>query len=138
MAKKYTRKQVHDLDELDKEQARIQLMCHRMEHDFLDNVLNPQQMAASMLGSFLAKKGKQSGASVIQKLTGVAGGGLNGKTIVAIIAGIMKKPAVATFAKGVGRSWLRWQAFNLAYFLGKKAVAALKEKQKRNNKIRKK
>lgn len=138
MAKKYTRKQVGSLQELDREQDRVKRITGKMEQEWLDTILNPQQIAISLITSFIARK-KNSGSnksrntflSKAKDKTGIQNknnkGGL--QQIAGSVMGYARQPAVSGLAKRVGISFLRWQAFNLAWFLGKKALKAIKEKR---------
>lgn len=136
MAKKYTRKQVGSLQELNREQDRVKRMAGKMESEWLDNILNPQQMALSLVTSFLSRKKSSTGTGMnlfsgsnskkaIGKNTGK--GALH--TVAGSVMSYAKQPAVAGLAKRVGVSFLRWQAFNLAWFLGKKAYKAIQKKR---------
>lgn len=137
MAKKYTRKQVGSLEELNREQERVKRLAGKMEVEWLDNILNPQQMALSLVTNLLSRKinsgGKSSGMNLFSGNKSKSESKNSGKGTMQQIAGSVmhyaKQPAVAGVAKRVGVSFLRWQAFNLAWFLGKKAVKAIQKKR---------
>ena len=129
MAKKYTRKKIGSLDALDVEQERIKHRAKRIEDDWLD-IFNPQQLAI-VLGTKLLSRNK-----------GTKGGGIsllpfkraakdsNVKTAAVNEVGLPgKKSALGKFARQAGISFVRWQLFNLAFFVAKKAVKAIKEKK---------
>lgn len=136
MAKKYTRKQVGSIQELNREQDRVKRITGKMESEWLDNILNPQQMALSLVTSFISRKKSSTGTgmnlfsgSKSKKITGknTAKGGLH--NIAGSVMNYAKQPVVTGLAKKVGVSFLRWQAFNLAWFLGKKACKAIQKKR---------
>jgi hypothetical protein len=138
MAKKYTRKQVGSLHELDREQERVKRITGKMEQEWLDTILNPQQIAISLITSLLSRK-KNSGSNKSRNTlltktkdrTGTQNKNNNGKLqqIAGSVMGYAKQPAVAGLAKRAGISFLRWQAFNLAWFLGKKGLKLIQKKR---------
>lgn len=129
MARKYTRKQVNSLKGLDLEQERIKLKMRRLEDDML-STFNPQQMAISVIGGLLKRRSKKAAAEPAF-LAGKDKGLNRIKTKKAKkdIAGWLSRPVVKQTAKKVGISFLRWQAFNLAWFLGKKLYKKIKHKE---------
>lgn len=136
MAKKYTRKQVGSLEELDREQYRVKKMAASMESDWLDSILNPQQIALSLVTSLLSrKKNKNTNAAISlfsgkkNKTTEARSNKGKAKQAAGAVLQYAKQPAVTGLAKRVGISFLRWQAFNLAWFLGKKALKAYQQKR---------
>jgi hypothetical protein len=126
MAKRYTRKQLGSLDQLDLEQERIRNKSRKIESDFVQ-VLNPQQLAISFLGNFLSRKiaGKKKDKGYTAKVKSDDKDSVRGK-----IDNIRKHPLFKTLLKKVGISFLKWQAFNLALFAGKKIYHAVKDKKK--------
>ncbi len=139
MAKKYRRKQVGSLQELNREQERVKRLAGKMEVDWLDNILNPQQIALSLVTSLLSRRRNNSSNSSGLNLFSAgkkskAGNKNDDKGKLQQAAGSImhyaKKPAVTGLAKRVGISFLRWQAFNLAWFLGKKAYQTIRQKRK--------
>lgn len=136
MAKKYTRKQVGSLTELDREQDRIRKMTTKMENEWLDSILNPQQLALSVVTGLLSRRRNKQAAPGLALFSGKRKKKADGTPakskvnhVTGAVAGFVKKPVVARVAKRVGVSFLRWQAFNLAWFLGKKAWKAVKERR---------
>ena len=131
MAKKYTRKQLTSLDQLDQEQERIRHRSKKIEGSFAE-VLHPQQLAITFLGSFLSRKilDRKKDKNYITAI--------RPKGKVALVspskgqlAQIRKHPLFGRLLKTAGISFLKWQAFNLALFAGKKIYRAIKEKQNR-------
>lgn len=127
MAKKYTRKHLGNLDELDKEQERIRNKSKSIEYDFVE-MINPQQLAITLVGNFLNKKIKGGKKGKGESATGKGNFAFSG-------AGLKIKDATAhplfkTVLKKVGFSFLQWQAFNLALFAGKKIYHTIKEKKR--------
>lgn len=129
MARKYTRKQVNSLKGLDLEQERIKLKMRRLEDDML-STFNPQQLAISVIGGLLKRRGKKA-ATEPAYLTGKDKGPSRSKTRKPKkgIAGWLSRPVVKQTVKKAGVSFLRWQAFNLAWFLGKKLYKKIKHKE---------
>jgi hypothetical protein len=129
MAKKYTRKQLESMDQLDLEQERIRNKSRKIESGFIE-ALHPQQLAITFLGNFLSRKltGNKKEKSYIV-------GAPKGKVAPANtrkgkIDSIRKHPLFKSLLKKVGISFLKWQAFNLALFAGKKIYYAIKDKKK--------
>lgn len=126
MARKYTRKHVSSYKELDLEQERIKLKMRRLEDDVL-SMVNPQQLAISLIGGWLKRRGKRPSAAP-SYLAGNAKG-QKPKKAKSGLSRLFAKPAVKSTAKKIGISFLRWQAFNLAWFLGKKLYSTLKHRK---------
>jgi hypothetical protein len=125
MAKKYTRKQLGSLDQLDLEQERIRNKSRKIEDDFVQ-VLNPQQLVITFLGNFLSRKI----AGNKKDKTYTAGIKSDSKNTKGKIDSIRKHPLFKPLLKKVGISFLKWQAFNLVLFAGKKIYHAIKDKKK--------
>lgn len=131
MAKKYTRKKIHSMDELDLEQERIKYKARRIEDDWLD-ILNPQQLAIGLLGKILTRKAKAKssiGSSILpsKSMSGII---RDTKQKAVAVTAKTPQPAALKIAKKVGISFVRWQLFNLGFFLAKKAYKTIKEKRK--------
>ncbi|WP_118951283.1 hypothetical protein [Taibaiella helva] len=127
MARKYTRKHVNSLKDLDLEQERIKLKMRRLEDDVL-GIVNPQQLAISLIGSWLKRRGKRSSTEPAYLAGDVKRKKL--KKTKSGVSRLLAKPAVKNTAKKIGISFLRWQAFNLAWFLGKKLYTTLKHRKR--------
>lgn len=128
MAKRYTRKQLGSLDQLDLEQERIRDKSRKIEADFV-HVLHPQQLVISFLGGLISRKlaGNKKEKTYQSNLKS------NGKvanTSKSKLDQVRKHPLFKTLLKKVGISFLKWQAFNLALFAGKKIYRAVKNKKK--------
>lgn len=128
MAKKYTRKKIRSMDELDLEQERIKFKARRIEDDWID-IFNPQQLAIGLLGKVISRKAKAkstgSGILPYKSAPTIEAGRLNA----GVVAADAQKPVVK-MAKKVGISFVRWQLFNLGFFLAKKAFKAIKATRK--------
>jgi predicted methyltransferase len=130
MAKKYTRKQLGSLDQLDLEQERIRDKSKKIETDFVQ-ALNPQQLVISFLGGFISRKiagnKKEKGYAAYSrpKDKTASANSAKGK-----MDSIRKHPLFKSLLKKAGISFLKWQAFNLALFAGKKIYQAIKDKKK--------
>jgi hypothetical protein len=129
MAKRYTRKQLGSLDQLDLEQERIRNKSRKIESDFVQ-VLNPQQLLISFLGGFLSRKlaGKKEKTYIANIKPDAKGGYISSSK--GKIDHIRKHPLFKPLLKKVGISFLKWQAFNLALFAGEKIYHAIKDKKK--------
>lgn len=117
------------MDQLDLEQERIRNKSRKIENDFVE-VLHPQQLAITFLGNFLSRKltGNKKEKSYI---AGVPKGKVaQTNTPKGKIDSIRKHPLFKSLLKKVGISFLKWQAFNLALFAGKKIYHAIKDKKK--------
>lgn len=129
MAKRYTRKQLESMDQLDLEQERIRNKSRKIENDFVE-VLHPQQLAITFLGNFLNRKliGNRKEKGYIADVP--KGKVAFANTPKGKIDSIRKHPLFKSLLKKVGISFLKWQAFNLALFAGKKIYHAIKDKKK--------
>ncbi len=129
MAKKYTRKQVSSLAELDLEQERIKYKTRRIENDVLD-MFDPQQLAITLIGKLLSRKATSKTRKTLQQFTATRDKKTgNTSTVKNAVAGFAARPAVKSVAKKLGISFLKWQAFNLALFAGKKIIQKVKERR---------
>lgn len=126
MAKRYTRKQLGSLDQLDLEQERIRDKSRKIETDFV-HALNPQQLLISLAGGFISRKiaGNKKDKNYTARIKSDNKGSIKGR-----IDEIRKHPLFKSLLKKVGISFLKWQAFNLALFAGKKIYQAIKDKKK--------
>ena len=127
MAKRYTRKQLGSLDQLDLEQERIRNKSRKIESDFVQ-VFNPQQLAITFLGNFLSRK--IAGNKKDKSYTAGIKSDSSKNNVRGKINDIRKHPLFKTLLKKVGISFLKWQAFNLALFAGKKIYHAIKNKKR--------
>lgn len=55
MANTYKRKRIINLDDLDREQARLRKKTNNIEHEWAD-MLDPQQLAVTFLSNYFGKK----------------------------------------------------------------------------------
>jgi len=117
---KYKRKQLKGIDQLNQEQDRINMACRKMEKDWIQNVLSPQRLA------FNAASG------LISRISGSKKKGKPEKTnpLMHSVKSVLQNKTLQRLALLSGKSWLRWQAFNLAVFLGKKAYQAIRERNR--------
>ncbi len=130
MAPRYTRKQLHSLKELDREQARLKRLCRNVEQNWWQELINPQEIGLSLISIFLATKNRRknkllqpAGKAVSEK-----GGTAPGQTLLSMITTGKRAPLLL---KAIGVSLMRWQAFNLAFFIGKKVVNGIKARKMR-------
>jgi hypothetical protein len=129
MAKKYTRKHLHSMRDLDNEQERIRNKSRSVEHDFVE-MINPQQLALTVLGNVIKRKIAGKGKKKDTEVTpGKASASFSHTAKQGKIKGVVKHPLFRKLLKKVGISFLKWQAFNLALFIGKKIFRAIKEKK---------
>lgn len=125
MTKYYSRRTLNSLDELDREQAKIRKRYTSMERHFLESVLQPEKIAytigSNLVGKLVSgkKRARQAaGARVKPHLLSPVSAGCRGRSVL----------------KSMMRSWLRWQAFNIAFFVGKKTVTWIWQRHKEKNK----
>ena len=122
MSRIYQRRSIHNLTELDTEQERIRSKARRIEKDIL-GTFSPGNLAihaASMLLGSLVTKEKKSGSSAKSSNT----------LISSLRPGPKTKNRLTLFAKKAGSSFLKWQAFNLALYLGGKAIKMIRENRR--------
>jgi len=136
MAETYKRRHIRNLDELDKEQEKIKRTYRRMENDWLSGILNPQQMVMSFAGGLLSRAGSKSKKKKKEKenkaeqvLRSFSAEGKSSSPVINVARNIITNPAIKGFLKHTAASWLRWQAFNLAVYLGKKAYKSIRYKR---------
>ena len=103
--------------DLQKRQDAIQDDYKDLEKDILNSILNPISIA-SLAYSFISSKKVKKRES--QKIWDAP----SSKEMT------QKKSKLKPILKSIGVSFLRWQAFNLAFFLGKKAIQKLKHLKK--------
>jgi len=125
MPKKYSRRQFGSLDELDQAQAKLKLKAKQIESDWIQEIFNPQQLAIGVISRLMSKKKTKSSAksSFLTPTQKAKSGNA------AMALDVLKQPAVKRVAKKIGMSFVRWQVFNLAWFLGKKIIKSVKEKK---------
>lgn len=132
MARKYTRKAIYNLDELDKEQARIRSMYRKMEHHWIDTVFEPEKMLFSVASALLSGRGNRK-ANRTDPGSRADRAQLSG---LSAFTSLWNKPAVQQAVKRIGGSWLRWQAFNLAFLLGKKTMSFFQKRREQRRQAR--
>ncbi len=128
MPKKYTRRRLRNMDQLDLDQERIRNKVKRIEDNWIQTFFNPQQLAIS-LGSYLLRRKKKSKPSSGQSLY-TERKSKNINPAKADHTPFVKRPVVKRVARKIGISFIQWQAFNLALFLGKKIIHNIKNKKK--------
>lgn len=115
---RYQRKQLKGIDQLNREQDRISRACRNMEKNWIETVFSPQKLAFNIASGLLSRLsgGKKSGN------TG------NHNPVIESVKTVLQHKTVQRLALLTGKSWLRWQAFNLAIFIGTKAYQAIRER----------
>lgn len=136
MVKKYTRKRIGNLDDLDREQEKIRNRSKAIENDFLD-MLKPQQLAINFIGNLIQRKikgGKKTKGDTGSSIQSFSGSKLSGKSSYKDkLHGVVTHPLFKGLLKKAGVSFLKWQTFNLALFVGSKIYKAIREKKHRYN-----
>lgn len=137
----YTRRRIKSMADIDREQARIKKLSHELEKNWSKGLLDQGLLfsaAMSLLGrkknankagasspgifsSFIGKKKKNKKQSQGRPE-------ISEKRNTTPAPGINIHPKIKKAAGAAGISFLRWQAFNLAWFLGKKAYRAIDKK----------
>lgn len=134
MAKKYTRKQVSSLSQIDLEQERLKHKARRIEDEMLE-LLSPRQLLLSVAGKLVAGKIKRATKPRLAELPVPKAAKRKTQKKKNIPAGKMaafaSEPAVKKAAKKIGISFLRWQAFNLAWWAGKKIIRQIRQKHQK-------
>lgn len=117
------------MKDIDLQEDRIRFKIKRLEDEMLD-VFAPQQLLLSLAGGLISRKKKKSDLSAASMIRAAEPGKVRSKKKALQQAeGLAKKPAVKKLARRVGISFLQWQAFNLALFIGKKIYRSVKEKK---------
>ena len=133
MAKKYTRKQVSSLAELDREQLRIRNKVRHLEGDALE-LFSPQQLVIHFAGKFLSRKiSNKIAPSILSREKRKKAGKDRYYVTNEGGTGLVAKTATRSLITRIGISFLKWQAFNLALFAGRKIVQNIKEQQRRKH-----
>lgn len=147
MAKNYTRKHIGSIKSLNKEQDRIARVCKELEKDMFSGIFNPQTIALNVATGLFSRIGKnkekkqktkagkdiqpkKAAAKPIQSF--VSAEGDSPSPIVNVARNLIANPTVKGLLRRTAISWVRWQAFNLALYLGKKAYKAVKHKREEN------
>lgn len=90
--------------------------------DIVGSILSPLKIAGLAYSLVSSKKTKQKPRVQQQLLS------LPNKSMIAT-ASPDKKSKLGSIVKSVAGSWLKWQAFNLAFYLGKKTIQHFKKKK---------
>jgi hypothetical protein len=123
--KKYYRRSLKNASDLEYEKEWIRLKYKKIEANFLFSVLGP--VLPSIASAAFRKKTNPWKSHVA--VSGKSSAQNASKSTVSRINAVLKIPLV----KYLTKSWLRWQAFNLAFFLGKKLVVALRHSKRSRN-----
>ncbi len=118
---RYKRRSLKGIKQLNQEQERISRACRQMEQDWVQTIFNPQALAFNALSGLLKRRAggqKQNKSDSGNPLFNSASKVLQNKTL--------QRLALLT-----GKSWLRWQAFNLALFIGTKGYQAIRERMRK-------
>lgn len=107
--------------DLQQRQDAIQNEYEDLAKEIVSSVLSPVKIAGLSFSLMSSKKQKRKDKE--QGLVVVPGASL--KTTSKPI----KKNKVKSFLVATSKSWLRWQAFNLAYYMSKKAIQHFKSKK---------
>jgi hypothetical protein len=141
MARKYTRKQIGSVASLNREQERIARTCRDLENDMFNSLLNPQNLAISVATGLISritnkntpKKQKKSSSIKLVRTEGpsakIAAENNASSKIATTVKNIVAAASFQSLIKRTAKSWLRWQAFNLAWYFGKKAFNAIKQRR---------
>lgn len=115
---RYQRKQLKGIDQLNLEQERINRACHKIEKDWIETILSPQKIAFNVATGLISRLsgGKKTGSTE------------NTHPVLESVKTVLQHKTVQRLALLTGKSWLRWQAFNLAVFIGKKAYQAIRKR----------
>jgi len=135
MAKRYTRKQVSSLKDLDREQERIRYKVRRIEDDWMD-IFQPQQLVLNLAMGLLGRRKKKAAAMQAPPGKGSKKGKRHsGLSMLAAGLPLQGKQAGKKILKKIGISFLQWQVFNLALYLGRKAWKHYKERKLRRHSL---
>src|SRR5690606_17887592 len=119
MSTSYKRKSIRNLDQLNEEQEKVARKLQEMESNFL-GFLSPQSLLMATVSGLLSKGNKgQKKSTVTAKSAPLFSTSQANKA----------KSKLATIGKKIGISFLKWQAFNLALYLGGKLIDQFKEKR---------
>lgn len=106
--------------DLNQRQETVQNEYEDLKRNIVDSILNPIEIG-SLIYSFVSKKKRkqQEKRQVWHPENKIINGNASSK-----------KPQSTSFLKSVGKSFLRWQLFNLGYFVGKKIIQQVKASKK--------
>jgi len=111
---------IKNLADLNQRQDALQDNYADLEKEIIDSIFSPVKIAG-LAFSIIGGRNKKRKENKTQLL-------FNNKEKTLIV----EKPKGQRFLKSIVRSWIRWQAFNLAFFLGKKSITFIKERRKRD------
>jgi len=123
----YKRKHLHSIEQLDKEQRRIKKAYRAMERNWGTDIFKPQVTGLNTLSALASainrKKNKHTtdAKDITAKQSKATG----------IISNLAHNETVQKLALNTGRSWLRWQAFNVGVYLLKKGWQSVQTYRKK-------
>lgn len=123
----YKRKHLHSIEQLDKEQRRIKKAYRAMEHNWSTDIFKPQVTGLntlSALASIISRKKSKHTTDTNDARP------KQGKTE-GLISNLAHNETVQKLALNTGRSWLRWQAFNVGVYLLKKGWQSVQTYRKK-------
>lgn len=105
--------------DLRQRQEAVQNEYEDLKKNIVDSILNPIEIGSFIYSLISKKKRKQQKKKQVWDSENK------------IIKGEVspKKPPSTSFLKSVGKSFLRWQLFNLGYFAGKKIIQQVKARK---------
>lgn len=120
-------------DQIQARKLEIKSRCAQIEINFVSDLIQPQEIltdaALSIASAWLQKPNKkaskQSSSKFIKFIQSKDKSGL-----LSPVLDFIQIPMVQNFIFKTGKSWLRWQLFNLAVFLTGQALEQYKKRKK--------
>lgn len=122
-------------DQIQARKLEIKNRCAQIENNFVSDLIQPQEIltdaALSIASAWLQKPSKKSSQQSTSKIFKF----IQSKDKTGLLSPVLdfiQIPMVQNFLAKTGKSWLKWQLFNLAVFLAGQAIAQYKKKKKDN------
>ncbi len=134
MPKKYKRRRLSSMDQLDLEQERIRNRVRNLEDNWSKGLFSPGLVMSA--AGLLLNRGKRklgSGKTFFSKSQ--PQGAIKNKAK-SSIASFFSEPMIKQAAKKIGISFIQWQLFNLALFAGKKIIAGIRNRKKHMSSVK--
>ncbi len=120
-------------DQIQTRKLEIKNRCTQIEKNFVSDLIQPQEIltdaALSIASAWLQKPSKKTSQQSTSKIFKF----IQSKDKTGLLNPVfdfIQIPMVQNFLVKTGKSWLKWQLFNLAVFLAGEALAQYKKKKK--------
>lgn len=120
-------------DQIQARKLEIKNRCAQIENNFVNDLIQPQEIltdaALNIASAWLQKPSKKTSQQSTSKIFKF----IQSKDKTGLLSPVLdfiQIPMVQNFIAKTGKSWLKWQLFNLAVFLAGQAITQYKKKKK--------